>query len=109
MNTVTDFSTSGTYSPSFRPAGRVAGVNAQSRPAVENGHTPEIHVRGADSVDISALARKLGLITTDRPQQPFRAELVERIKAQIEQGTYDTPEKFEAAFEKLTNELDVTG
>ena len=34
-------------------------------------------------------------------EQPIRRELVARVKAQIANGTYDTPEKFEAAFLKM--------
>ena len=36
----------------------------------------------------------------------FRRYLVERIRRQIAAGTYDTPEKFEAALERLVRRLE---
>ncbi len=36
----------------------------------------------------------------------IRVELVQRVRAEIAAGTYDTPEKFEAAFETLLAQLD---
>lgn len=38
--------------------------------------------------------------------QPIRTELVERIKKEIAAGTYDTPEKWEAALDCLLDRLD---
>jgi hypothetical protein len=32
---------------------------------------------------------------------PIRVELVQRIRREIAQGTYETPEKWEAALDKL--------
>lgn len=82
---------------------------ARSR-AAEQAQAPEVVTRGADSVDISALARRLGLITSEQTTaKPFRTELVENIKAQIQAGTYDTDEKFDIALDRLSRDLDVTG
>jgi len=40
------------------------------------------------------------------PDDPhIRAELVRRIRAEIAAGTYDTPEKWEAALDKLWKRL----
>lgn len=76
----------------------------------DDARVPEVVTRGSDSVDISALARRLGLITSEQSTaKPFRAELVERIKDQIEAGTYDTDDKLEIALDRLTRDLDVTG
>jgi len=36
----------------------------------------------------------------------FRRFLVERVRRQIAEGTYDTPEKFEAALDRLLRNLD---
>lgn len=83
--------------------------NARLRQTDES-RVPEVVTRGADSVDISALARRLGLITSEQTTaKPFRSELVESIKAQIEAGTYDTDEKLDIALDRLTRDLDVTG
>ena len=37
---------------------------------------------------------------------PIRQPLVERVRREIAEGTYDTPEKFEAALERLLRRLD---
>jgi hypothetical protein len=39
-------------------------------------------------------------------EELFRAALVERIRGEIAAGTYDTPEKWEAALERLSQRLD---
>ncbi|MSQ96149.1 MAG: hypothetical protein EXR98_16570 [Gemmataceae bacterium] len=41
--------------------------------------------------------------------RPIRTELVERVKKEIAAGTYDTPEKWEAALDCLFNRLDRGG
>jgi hypothetical protein len=48
----------------------------------------------------------------DRPKRdaadlepPFRSELVERIRREIAAGTYETPEKWERALERLFRRL----
>ena len=44
---------------------------------------------------------------TTQPSAPeVRQELVARIRQEIQAGTYDTAEKFEAALERLTAQLD---
>jgi hypothetical protein len=40
------------------------------------------------------------------PDAPIRTELVERIRKEIADGTYDSPEKFEAALDRLLNRLE---
>lgn len=37
----------------------------------------------------------------ERENAPIRFELVQRIRRQIADGTYDTPEKFEAALDEM--------
>ena len=37
---------------------------------------------------------------------PIRQPLVDRVRREIAEGTYDTPEKFEAALERLLRRLD---
>ncbi len=37
---------------------------------------------------------------------PIRHDLVERIRREIAQGTYDTPDRFEAAMQQLFRRLD---
>ncbi len=37
---------------------------------------------------------------------PIRVELVERVRREIAEGTYDTPEKFELALDRLLQRLE---
>ena len=38
---------------------------------------------------------------------PIRQDLVSRVRQEIAAGTYDTPEKFELALDKMLGELDL--
>jgi Anti-sigma-28 factor, FlgM len=40
------------------------------------------------------------------PDAPIRADLVERVRREIAEGTYDTPEKWDAALDKLAKRLE---
>ena len=42
-----------------------------------------------------------------RHEAPIRHLLVQRVRREIEAGTYDTPEKLEAAFARLLRRLDL--
>jgi hypothetical protein len=44
--------------------------------------------------------------TNNKKETMFRAALVEQIRHEIAQGTYDTPEKWEAALDRLCDRLD---
>jgi hypothetical protein len=41
-----------------------------------------------------------------RESRPFRAALVERVRREIAEGTYDTPEKWEKALDRLLDRLE---
>jgi hypothetical protein len=41
-----------------------------------------------------------------RRPAPVRRHLVERVRAEIASGTYDTPEKLEAALDRLLERMD---
>ena len=55
-----------------------------------------------DTVEISPQARLASLLAS---VPPMRMDLVNRVKAEIQSGTYDTPEKLDKAFDKLMDEL----
>ncbi len=38
--------------------------------------------------------------------EPFRTELIERVRQEIAEGTYDTPEKWEIALDRLLDRLE---
>ncbi|MGQ0628956.1 MAG: flagellar biosynthesis anti-sigma factor FlgM [Phycisphaerales bacterium] len=70
-----------------------------SAPAVE-GRT--------DSVELSTEARPIQGVPYGRiPEQGFDAAKVERIRTQIREGTYLSPDRFDAALEKLRADLDL--
>jgi anti-sigma28 factor (negative regulator of flagellin synthesis) len=58
--------------------------------------------RGEDSVQISSHVQYLVELKNGGP---VRMELVNRIRDEIAQGSYDTPEKLEAAIDELLSDL----
>ena len=56
----------------------------------------------SDIVELSAAAQ---LVAKVHQLPEIRTELVERIKAEIAAGTYETPERLEIAVSRLTDEL----
>ncbi len=77
------------------PAVQGVSAPAQANPAVQ---PPAVK----DTVEISSIAQLAAKIH-DLPE--VRAELVQRVKAEIAAGTYETPEKLEAALERLLGSL----
>lgn len=87
-----------------------AGVNMRSsagvRPVGGSGSSSSRPAYGSseisDRVEISELAQLLGKYA----QMPeIRADLVERIKAEIEAGTYETEDKVDQAVDSLLEDL----
>ena len=74
----------------------------QPTEAVAKSGAPSEPVEVPDTVEISAAAR-LAAKVQEIPE--IRIELVERIKAEIAAGTYESPEKLEIAVNKLMEEL----
>lgn len=58
--------------------------------------------KAADVVEISDIA-KLAAKVQELPE--VRTELVEQIRGEIAAGTYDTPERVDAAVERLMDDL----
>ena len=77
-----------------KPVESVQGI-AQNNPAIEP-------VGVSDTVEISAVAR---LAAKVQQVPEVRAELVQRVKAEIAAGTYETPERLDIAVDKLMDEL----
>jgi negative regulator of flagellin synthesis FlgM len=57
----------------------------------------------SDVVEISSSAASLVAKVKDIPE--VRTELVQRVKAEIAAGTYETPERIELAVDRLMDEL----
>ena len=56
-----------------------------------------------DVVEISNLAR---VLSQEDQAQSVRWELIEKVKAQISDGTYDSPDKIDQVVERLFKDLD---
>jgi anti-sigma28 factor (negative regulator of flagellin synthesis) len=79
--------------------GRVdPATTANARAAYRPGSPIE---RGDDEVHVSSVATLLNKLR----ENPIREELVAEVREQIEQGTYETPEKLDAAISELETDL----
>jgi len=75
-------------------------ATASTDPKPVNGH--KVNGHGVDKVDLSpraVLLSKLGELPA------VRADLVQAVRDQIAAGTYETPEKLDAAAEALLEDL----
>lgn len=84
-------------------AGQTRGV-AMRTAAKEDGRVGSagVRMRAADELEVSELATYLSKLSA---MPPVRTELVETVRRQIAAGTYDTPEKMDAAMEELLRDL----
>ncbi len=62
----------------------------------------DVPQRGSDQVDVSPAARYLSRLQ-EMPE--VRTELVERVRAQIASGQYDSPDKISAALDNIVEDL----
>jgi len=92
-----------------------AGLSSTDRlglaPASRNGSPapqapPARPLRDHDEVDISEQALFLSRI---RQAPAIRQELVDRVRAEIQAGTYESPDKLDQAARRLAEELDLLG
>ncbi len=83
-------------------SGVIASERAQLAPGRGVSHDAAPARRGEDHVEVSPMATYLAKLR----QLPIRQDLVDSIRRQIENGTYDTPEKFDAALSELERDLD---
>jgi len=76
-------------------------------PAGKGGAESVQHVTPQkDSVSFSEEALRLGDVTkTNTESTRIRFDLVNRIKAEIAAGTYDTPEKMDIAMERMATRI----
>ncbi|MCC6284110.1 MAG: flagellar biosynthesis anti-sigma factor FlgM [Phycisphaerales bacterium] len=70
--------------------------------AAPREHEPSTVVRGEDRVELSDKARYMQRL---REVPPMRQELVDRVREEIAQGNYDTPEKFAQALDALLDDV----
>lgn len=82
-------------SPSAAAYSQSGRIEKPAAPAAETS-------RGSDQVDLSSTARIFAQLNDTTG---VRQELVARIREEIEAGTYETPEKLDAAVEGLAQDL----
>ncbi|MEM8946943.1 MAG: flagellar biosynthesis anti-sigma factor FlgM [Planctomycetota bacterium] len=80
----------------------IQGVKGPHSANRASGSKPAQSASGpADQVDISAA----GEAAAQAAEGGVRADLVARVRSEIAAGTYETPEKLDAALDGLLNEL----
>jgi negative regulator of flagellin synthesis FlgM len=77
-------------------------VNSPHRAHPSNPSTPTDSVSQADQLDISPEA---DLVSRAREIPDVRQGLVDRIRSEIQAGTYDTDEKLDLAMDRLLDEI----
>ena len=65
---------------------------------------PKASPQPVDQLDISREAQEL---SQSRQSQPIRQDLVDRVRAEIAAGEYDTDEKFDLALDRMAAELNL--
>jgi negative regulator of flagellin synthesis FlgM len=83
-------------------ATQLHGPQSLQGPHWNRSTTPAAGPQAADSVDISAAA-EAAMNAADGGD--FRADLVARVRAQIADGSYDTPDKMAMAFDAMLDEM----
>lgn len=75
-------------------------MDAAGRPGQQAESTPAR--RGEDRVEVSALAQSLARL---KQEPPVRQDLIDRVRAEIEAGAYDTPERLDVAVDRILREF----
>ncbi|MCC6230564.1 MAG: flagellar biosynthesis anti-sigma factor FlgM [Phycisphaerales bacterium] len=58
--------------------------------------------RGTDQVEVSDMAYYMSQL---RSLPPVRQDLIDQVRSQVEAGTYETPQKIDAAIEAMFDDL----
>ena len=99
------------YGPS-----RVDGPQGVNAPHTRRPQSPaEGGAKGADHVDISPAAQEAARLAEAaearaaerglKADAPIRTELIARLREEIASGAYETPDKLDAALDRLLDEL----
>lgn len=81
--------------------GAISANEARARKAEQIESTEVALTREADAVEISPFARYVAMAR----ENPVREDLIESIRQQIADGTYDTDDKFDRAFDEMLSDL----
>lgn len=96
------------YGPS-----RVDGAQGINAPHARRTAGPtQRGAQGADRVEISPAAQEAARLAeaaearaAEKADAPIRADLVARLRSEIDSGAYETPEKLDAALDRLMDEM----
>jgi negative regulator of flagellin synthesis FlgM len=83
-------------------ASQLHGPQSLQGPHWNRSTAPASNAQAADTVEFSAAAEE-AMNAIDGGD--FRADLVARVRAQIADGSYDTPDKMAMAFDAMLDEL----
>ena len=83
-------------------AGAVGRAESRVTPPTQD-QAAERARRGEDRVELSEASRLLARL---QGMPEIRQELVDRVRAEIESGSYETPEKIDQAIEAMMDELE---
>ena len=90
------------------PIGGGASASGMPRPHLDPtakpGHDaePKAARRGTDQVEVSNLARSMSRLNQE---PPVRQDLIDRVRGEIEAGHYETPERLDAALDKMIDSI----
>jgi negative regulator of flagellin synthesis FlgM len=77
-------------------------INAPHRPMNASAATSAPRAAEVDQLDISPEA---DMVSRAREMSDIRQNVVSRVRAEIEAGTYETPEKLDIALGRMLDEL----
>jgi len=90
----------------INPVGHTAAATlGTTRPAAAPAATTDSPSRQRDQVELSTTARllsKIGVLSG------VRQDVVDRVRSELEAGTYETPEKLDAAVDALLSEEELS-
>lgn len=82
-------------------ASRIREAGSDDRGVRRPSAEPGSPARARDRVEVSDMALLMARL---KNLPPVRQELIDRVRGEIAAGTYDTPEKFEAALDGLVRD-----
>jgi anti-sigma28 factor (negative regulator of flagellin synthesis) len=88
--------------PSLSPTGAAASLGPIARAPAREEAAPSRPQRAQDSVEFSPRAQLLSRLA-ELPD--VRQGLIDRVRAEIASGTYETPDKIDALLEDLNQDL----
>jgi anti-sigma28 factor (negative regulator of flagellin synthesis) len=84
--------------------GRVRPVEVSAPEAPQDPSRGAAAGRGSDRVELSSVARFLNQLKSGDIE---RTDLINKVRAEIEAGTYDTDEKFDAVVDAIKEDLEL--